>query len=160
MRNPYSTQIFRADGKNTFVEVLNSSFPIGKVQIVFVEYDPQTNKQTKRLDIYIDALAAVALSEHILSGSFANMVEKAKITKTFNGAAVSNYTSYFLDMGGVSEAKVEAHFNDYVAKYPFLQRGQAISRQLKIQAGQKYPWVLRAEYGPGKSNETSVAPIT
>jgi hypothetical protein len=156
MRDSYSTQIFRVDGKNSFMEVLNVAFPIGKVQFNFVEYDEKTNKQTKKLDIYMDALQAVALAERILSGDFAKMVADAKAAKKFNGLMVNNYTSFFTDMGGISEEKVAKKLEDYQKQYPFLQEGQAISRQFKIQTGSKYPWVLRAEYGPGKSSDTGL----
>jgi hypothetical protein len=156
MKEVYSTQIYRVDGKNSFMEVLNVAFPIGKVQFNFVEYDETTNKQTKKLDIYMDVLQAVSLAERILNGEFARMVESAKATKKFNGAMVTNYTSFFTDMGGISEEKVEKKFEEYQAQYPFVQKGQAISRQFKIQTGSKYPWVLRAEYGPGKSSDTGL----
>ena len=154
MRDSYSTQIFRVDGKNSFVEVLNVAFPIKKVQINFVEYDPnQNNKQTKKLDMYMDFWLANSLAERVLSGSFAAMIEKAKAEGRFNGSAITAYTSFFTDMGGVSEEKVAKNFSHYKEKYPFLQQGMAISRQLKIQTGTKYPYVLRAEYGPGKSSD-------
>ena len=156
MRDSYSTQIFRVDGKNSFMEVLNIAFPIGKVQFNFVEYDEKTNKQTKKLDIYMDALQAVALAERILSGDFAAMVQNAKTSGKFNGMNVTTYTSFFTDMGGISEDKVAKKLEDYQKQYPFVKEGQAISRQFKIQTGSKYPWVLRAEYGPGKSSDTGL----
>jgi hypothetical protein len=156
MRDSYSTQIFRVDGKNSFMEVLNVAFPIGKVQFNFDEYDEKTNKQVKKLDIYMDALQAVALAERILSGDFAAMVQNAKTAGKFNGMTVSTYTSFFTDMGGISEEKVAKKFEDYQKQYPFVKEGQAISRQFKIQTGSKYPWVLRAEYGPGKSSDTGL----
>jgi hypothetical protein len=138
------------------MEVLNIAFPIGKVQFNFVEYDEKTNKQTKKLDIYMDALQAVSLAERILSGDFAAMVNAAKTSGKFNGMTVSTYTSFFTDMGGISEEKVAKKLEDYQSQYPFVKEGQAISRQFKIQTGSKYPWVLRAEYGPGKSSETGL----
>lgn len=156
MRDTYSTQIYRVDGKNSFMEVLNVAFPIGKVQFNFVEYDEKTNKQTKKLDIYMDVLQAVALAERILSGDFSNTVSAAKSSGKFNGMNVTNYTSFFTDMGGISEEKVEKRLEEYQKLYPFVQPGMAISRQFKIQTGQKYPWVLRAEYGPGKSSDTGL----
>jgi hypothetical protein len=138
------------------MEVLNIAFPIGKVQFNFVEYDEKTNKQTKKLDIYMDALQAVALAERILSGDFAAMVQNAKTSGKFNGMNVTTYTSFFTDMGGISEEKVAKKLEDYQKQYPFVKEGQAISRQFKIQTGSKYPWVLRAEYGPGKSSDTGL----
>lgn len=156
MRDSYSTQIFRVDGKNSFMEVLNVAFPIGKVQFNFVEYDEKTNKQTKKLDIYMDVLQAVALAERILSGDFAATVNAAKAAGKFNGMNVTTYTSFFTDMGGISEEKVAKKLEEYQKQYPFVKEGQAISRQFKIQTGSKYPWVLRAEYGPGKSSDTGL----
>lgn len=154
MKEAYSTQIFRLDGKNSFMEILNSAFSIKKVQFNFIEYDPNdNNKQTKKLEIYMDVLQAVALAERILSGEFASMVEKAKATGRFGGFNITQYTSYFTDMGGVSEEKVAKNFSSYKERFPFLQPNQAISRQFKIQTGSKYPWVLRAEYGPGQSSD-------
>ena len=52
-KNRYDSQIFRVDGKNCFFEVLNSAFPIGKVQMNFVEYDEKTKKQTKKLNFML-----------------------------------------------------------------------------------------------------------
>ena len=154
MKEAYSTQIFRLDGKNSFMEILNSAFSIKKVQFNFIEYDPNdNNKQTRKLEIYMDVLQAVALAERILSGEFASMVERAKTAGKFGGFNVTQYTSFFTDMGGVSEEKVAKNFAAYKERFPFLQSGQAISRQFKIQTGSKYPWVLRAEYGPGQSSD-------
>ena len=148
MRNTYSSQIARIDGKNVFVEVLNGAFSIGKLQMNFIEYDEQTNKQTKKLDLYIDALLAVSLAERILNGEFQRYVAEVKTS-----GKATQWTSYFTDMGGISEDKVAAKFDEFAEKYPFLKKGDAISRQLKVQTGNKYPWVLRAEYGPGKSSD-------
>ena len=137
MRNTYSSQIARIDGKNVFVEVLNGAFSIGKLQMNFIEYDEQTNKQTKKLDMYIDALLAVSLAERILNGEFQRYVAEVKAS-----GKATQWTSYFTDMGGVSEDKVAAKFDEFAEKYPFLKKGDAISRQLKVQTGNKYPWVL------------------
>lgn len=156
MREKYSTQIARFDGKNCFVEVLNSAFPIGKVQLNFCQYDGTTNAMTKRLDVYIDVNRMLVLANDVLTGNLSRMVEHAKKTGTFEGQTVSDYTSYFTDMGGVSEDKVQKKLADYQKQYPWVQSGKGISRQMKIQAGQKLPWILRAEYGLGVSNETGL----
>ena len=39
MRTKYSSQVYRADGAGKFVEVLNSAFPIDKVQLNAIEED-------------------------------------------------------------------------------------------------------------------------
>jgi len=156
MREKYSTQIARFDGKNCFVEVLNSAFNIGKVQLNFCQYDETTKAMTKRLDIYVDINRMLVLCNDILTGNFAKIVEHAKKTNSFEGREVNDYTCYFTDMGGISEDKVNKKLSDYQKTYPWVQSGKGISRQFKIQAGQKMPWILRAEYGLGVSSETGL----
>ena len=156
MREKYSTQIARFDGKNCFVEVLNSAFNIGKVQLNFCQYDETTKAMTKRLDIYVDINKMLVLCNDILTGNFAKIVEHAKKNNNFEGREVNDYTCYFTDMGGISEDKVNKKLGDYQKTYPWVQSGKGISRQLKIQAGQKMPWILRAEYGLGVSSETGL----
>lgn len=158
MRDSLSTQIFRADGKNVFMEVVNAALPIKKFQFNFIEYDPNTNKQTQRLDIYMEALRAATLAERILNGEFNRAVMKAKKEGVMDGETIqiNDFTSYFTDMGGLSEEAVAKRFNDLHEKYPFVQQGLAVSRQLKVQAGKKSPWILRAEYGLGKSSDTGL----
>lgn len=156
MREKYSTQIARFDGKNCFVEVLNSAFNIGKVQLNFCQYDEKTKAMTKRLDIYVDVNRMLVLCNDILTGNFAKIVEYAKKTNNFEGREVNDYTCYFTDMGGISEDKVQKRLAEYQKTYPWVQSGKGISRQLKIQAGQKMPWILRAEYGLGVSSETGL----
>lgn len=160
MREKYSTQIARFDGKNCFVEVLNSAFNIGKVQLNFCQYDEKTKSMTKRLDIYIDVDRMLVLCNDILTGNFAKIVEHAKKTGKFDGRDVNDYTCYFVDMGGISEDRVQKKLTEYQKSYPWVQAGKGISRQFKIQAGQKLPWILRAEYGLGASSETGlIAPV-
>lgn len=156
MREKYSTQIARFDGKNCFVEVLNSAFSIGKVQLNFCQYDEKTKAMTKKLDIYVDVQKMLVFCNDVLTGNFNKIVEHAKKTNNFNGATVNDYTAYFLDMGGVSEDKVQKNLAKYQKDYPWVQSGKGISRQLKIQAGSKMPWILRAEYGLGVSSDTGL----
>lgn len=161
-KEKYSTQILRIDCKNGFFEVLNDMFqaPFNKVHINFVTYDEQTKKQTRSLNIYLDIGKTLLLCNDILSGKLNATVKKAKTTGNFNNVPINDFTAYFLDLGGISEQKVASKIDSYTAKHPWLQPGTALSRQFKIQAGQKMPWVFRAEYGPGRSNETGlIAPI-
>lgn len=146
-------QICRIDGKNSFVEVLADALNIDKFAFNFAQYDENTHKQTALLPVYVDALEAVALAERILNGEFNREIKAAQKEGTFNGKPVNDYTPFFTVMGGIKEASIEKNFDEMKKQYPFIQRGQAISRQLKIQRGQKYPYVLRVEYGPGKSDD-------
>lgn len=153
MRDHAIKQIYRVDGKNSFVEVLADALNIDKFQINFVQYDESTHKQTASLPMYVNALSLVALAERILNGEFNREIKAAQKDGTYQGKQVNDYTSFFTVMGGIKESVVEAHFDDMKKRYPFIQKGMAISRQLKIQRGQKYPYVLRVEYNTGKSDD-------
>lgn len=157
-KEKFSTQILRIDCRNGFFEVLNDMFqpPFNKVHMNFVTYDEHTKKQTKSLNIYLDIGKTLLLCNDILSGKLSATVKKAKSTGNFNNAPINDFTSYFLDLGGVNEQKISSRFENYSSKHHWLQPGNALSRQFKIQAGQKMPWVFRAEYGPGRSNETGL----
>jgi len=156
----YSNQIIRFDGLNVFMEVLSSAFPIGKVQINFCSYDEKTHKQKNKLEIYLDMDRAMVLADDILSGRLDETIKNAKATKTFEGRPVSNYTSYFVDMGGIvfnRNGKLdEARFNKYKTSYDWIVKDKAISRQLKLQESTKYKYMLRAEYGLGNVNQTGL----
>lgn len=154
----YSSQIYRVDCKNGFFEVLNSMFqaPYNKVQFNFVTYDEQTKKQLKNLGVYMGIDKTLLLCNDILSGKLNSIVVKARTENSFNGQPLTDYTSFFTEMGGTAEAGVQKKFDHYKAKHPWLQPGMAISRQFKIQAGQRMPWIFRVEYGPGKSNATGL----
>lgn len=155
-RDKYSTQIARFDGRNVFVEVLNNAFQIGKVQMNFIEYDGSTNKQKRKLDLFMDIGKALVLSQDILSGKLAKTIELAKRDGTFEGKAVNDYTSYFTDMGGQNEEKVKRNLAKLSKDYSWLTEGMALSKQFKIQAGKKIPWIFRAEYGVGETNSTGL----
>lgn len=151
-RNPM--QIFRIDGKDSFVEVLGGMIDKGKVQINFVEYDPKNgNKQTAIINTYINLPQFMGFVEGVLSGEFRQRIEAAKEAKYLDGQQVNQYTSYFASMGGVNEDSVAKNFETHKAMYPWLEQGQAISRQFKVQTGSKYPYVLRGEVGVGKTND-------
>ena len=107
-KNRYDSQIFRVDGKIVFLK-FEFAFPIGKVQMNFVEYDEKTKKQTKKIELYVDVKRALVLANDIITGEFAEIVKKAKAEGKFNGSPVNSYTSYFIDMGGVNEEKVKSN---------------------------------------------------
>lgn len=153
MKEKYSNQIARFDSKNAFLEVLNSAFSIGKVQINFCSYDEGTKSQTKKLPIYVDVAKMLVLCNNILNGSFQASVAEGKKNGKFNGLDVNDYTSFYVDMGGINEVKVKEKFDEYKKAYPWIQDGKAIARQFKVQTGRNAAWILRAEYGLGISND-------
>ncbi len=166
MAEKYDSQIIRFDSASSFFEVLNSALPIGKLQINFINYDKTTNKQKDKLEIYMDTWRAVALADDILSGRLDDFIAKSEAKGSFNDPytgqfqKVSQYSSYFTDMGGIKFHKGgkfdEARFNKYKAQFAWMEKDKDISRQLKIQKSTKYKYVLRAEYGLGHEDENGL----
>lgn len=154
MRKKYSSQIYRADGRSQFVEILNSAFPIDKAQINAIEYDKATNKTTTKLPIYVDVNKLMVFARDVESGQFQAKVQAAIADGKWNGVPINSYTSYFVDMGGIDEEGVKKRWDSLHDLYPFLQEGMAISRQLKVQKASKpgIDWIFRVEYGPGRSD--------
>lgn len=169
MAEKYNSQILRIDtrdkdGSNIFLEVLNSAFSIGKVQINFGKNDATTNKQICRLDLYIDTPKALGLCNMLLNGVIDERIANAKKVGKYNGQPVSGFTSYWTDMGGICFHEKDGSFNE--AKrvqydktkemFPWLTEDKDISRQLKIQESTNYKYMLRAEYNTGKSDENGL----
>ena len=169
MSEKYDTQILRIDtrdkdGSNVFMEVLNSAFPIGKVQINFGKNEAGTNKQICRLDLYIDMGKALALSQMLIDGTLDRRIENAKKTGYYNKQKVNNYTSYWTDMGGINfhdksgafNSFKQAQFDKMTEMFPWLTKDKDISRQLKIQESTSYKYMFRAEYGLGHADENGL----
>lgn len=158
MRKDYENyQIFRLDGKNVFFEVLRSAFPIGKVQINFIEYDPNNgNKQIKNIQTYMDIPKFLVFANDVLSGKMAHLAKKAKEEKVKNN---KKYCSeVFGDMGGIPAEKVQEkikleHLKGKKAFNFDVPEGMAISRILYLTPGEKQPWILSGQLGLGKENE-------
>lgn len=143
-KNFRNAQIFRADGKGVFMEVLNSAFRIGKVQINFIQYDTGTNKQQKRIDTFLDVDDALLLCQDILTGKMSGLSKKAKDLATEKGY---KYASYIYQKQGGVHATTLAKRNQTRAD------GKALGREFKITPGSSQPWILSAEQGPGKELE-------
>ena len=95
----------------------------------------------------------LALTNEIMCGNLQKKIAYAKRTGKFNGVSINDYTAYYLNMGGIKEQRIIDKFNDYKASFPWVVKGKGISRQFKIQSGKKYPYLLRAEYSIGQSDE-------
>lgn len=143
-KNPQ--QLLKVSGKDTFVEVLNNFFSIGKVGITFAKYDekkPQGERMTDTITLYLDFEKALLLSKDILSGKIAALAEKEKASgKRYPGAI-------YTDMGGTSASAL-------AAKGKAREDGGAESRQFKIQPGSKVPFMLVGERGRGEENATGL----
>lgn len=143
-KNPQ--QLLKVSGKDTFVEVLNNGFEIGKVMINFAKYDenkPQGERMTDNVTIYMDMDKALLLAKDILSGKIAALAEKEKAGgKKYPGAI-------FTEMGGTSAAAL-------ANKGKSRPDGGSESRQFKIQPGSKVPFMLVGERGRGEENATGL----
>ncbi len=131
-------QIYRADGRNTFVEITTYAMAIDKVFINFVEYDKaaQAGQRMKAsIGIYMGMFEAQVLSRDIMSGRIPQM------GKLVLEAAKANGQTYpkpvFTKQGGTSAKS---------------NNGQAISRILELAPGSRQPWILCAKQG--KAHET------
>lgn len=143
MKQKNPNQIIRLDGKNVFLEVMNSAFEIGKVNINFIEYDVNQEKNSRikqSIPIYIDMDKMLVLINDILSGRISALAkaEKAKGNKWAN--------AIYTDLGGVSAKNLEA-------RGKARPDGMSLSRQFKITPGDKMPWILSGEMGAGKEND-------
>lgn len=132
-------QIVRIDGKNCFVEVLDSAFAIEKVQINFISYDDKTNKQVAMIPFYLDFSDFFVLETDVLSGKIAALadLEKKKGNKYPN--------HIYMQQGGVSAANLKKRGQERAD-------GMSLSRQFKIIPGNKYPFMVQGEQGKGEEN--------
>lgn len=150
MKERNEKQIIRFDGKNVFMEVMNSAFEIGKVQMNFIEYDEKLeigNRQTKNIPIYMDIPKALALIHNILSGQMHKLAAEAKETAKKGGYRYCK--EIFIDLGGVSAETLAKRGKS-------RPDGLALSRQFKIIPGDKLPWIFQAEIGAGEESETGL----
>jgi len=139
-------QIIRIDGKNLFLEILNSSFEIDRVHLNFVQYDQAQatgSRIVANIPIYLEFAEFLALSEDVIMG----FLQAKAAAIAAESAATKQYPKpAFIAMGGTS-AKVLAKRGQARAD------GMSESRQFKITSGTKYPFLLTAESGAGKEDE-------
>lgn len=141
------SQIVRKDGKNCFVEVLSDSFAINRVRFNFCTYDMSAasgSRITSTISIFLPfdefyrIYNDIAVTRVLLSTLAANL-EAAKKSGSYPVPII-------LNMGGRS---VSSLANSGAAR----PDGMALSRQMKLMAGDKFPVLLQAESGPGEQNE-------
>ncbi|MFF2531459.1 hypothetical protein ACFVS2_21365 [Brevibacillus sp. NPDC058079] len=150
-------QIIRLDGKNVFLEVMNSAFGIGKIQINFQEYDASQekgNRIKKDISIFFSADKFLVLANDLLSGRLTALAKKSKEDalklqedNKKKGIDRKVYAKeIYMDQGGTSAARL-------AAKDKSRPDGKSEARLLKITPGESMPWLMVAELGPGEENE-------
>ncbi|WP_234978488.1 hypothetical protein [Bacillus tuaregi] len=133
-----------------FLEVLNNAFQIGKVQINFLEYDVTKDKGERiknEISVYVNIDKFLLLANDTLNGRI-----NALSTKAREEQQKGNYKyckEIWSDMGGRPS---------HVLKEKGEERpdGKSLSRQMKITPGDKVPWIISAESGPGELTETGL----
>lgn len=143
-KNPQ--QLVKVSGRDTFVEVMNDAFGIGKVMINFAKYNDKNaagSRITDQIGIYMNLDEALVLCHDILSGKISGLakIEKDKGNK-YPGAI-------FTKLGGTS-AKALA------SRGKSRPDGMSESRQFKIQPGARADFMLIGEKGKGEENATGL----
>lgn len=145
-----SNQIIRIDGKNVFLEVLNNAFQIGKVQINFIEYDVTKDKGERirnEIAIYVDTDKFLVLTTDVLSGRISALAAKARKEQQKGGYKYCK--EIWSDLGGISAELLKRRGKE-------RSDGKSLSRQIKLTPGDKAPWIVSAETGPGELTETGL----
>lgn len=141
-------QVFRIDGRNVFVEILRSAFTIGKVQLTFVEYDPnKDNRQIKNIPIYMNIEDFLVFAQDVLSGRISVLGKQSKEKAVTSG---SSYPApVYQDLGGVTSFRVKTQKKKYSFEIP---DGYAVSRIMYLTPGNKADWMLSGQVGLGKES--------
>lgn len=143
-RNPQ--QLIKVSGKDTFVEVLNNPFEIGKVLFNFAQYDekaPAGSKIKGQIPMYMDMEEALVFCHDIISGKLPQL---AKIEKDKG----SKYPKeVYKKQGGTSAARLKSSGKE-------RPDGMAESRVMKVAPGSKVDFMLTAEKGKGEENATGL----
>lgn len=143
-KNPQ--QLMKVSGKDTFVEVLNNPFEIGKVLFNFAQYDekaPAGQKIKGEIPMYMDLEEAMVFCHDIVSGKIPQL---AKIEKD-KGAKYPK--EVYKKQGGTSAARLKASNKS-------RPDGMAESRVMKLSPGAKADFMLTAEKGKGEENATGL----
>lgn len=133
-------QVVRIDGKNCFVEVLDSAFAIEKVQLNFISYDEKTNKQIAKIPFYLDFAEFLVLKNDVLNGRMSKLGDEERKKGNKFPSAI------YLQQGGVSATKLKQRGQE-------RPDGASLSRVLKLIPGNRKPFMFQCEQGKGEEND-------
>lgn len=143
-RNPQ--QLMKVSGKDTFVEVLNNPFEIGKVLFNFAQYDekaPAGSKIKGQIPMYMDMEEALVFCHDIISGKIPKLAEAEKA----KGAKFPK--EVYKKQGGTSAARLKASGKERAD-------GGSESRVMKVGPGAVAEFMMTAEKGKGEENATGL----
>jgi hypothetical protein len=150
MRKKSEQQIIRFDGKNVFVEVTNFAFSIEQVELGFYEYDANQERNSRikqKVITYLSFADFLVLANDVLSGRMSKLAASEKQRKEDSKDRYAR--AIFTSLGGVSKEKLQAKGKERAD-------GMALSRQIKITPGDRVPWILSGEQGPGEETATGL----
>ena len=124
-----SDKFHQVFGKGSRLELMERGFNIGKLNMRFQKFDPQTNKQLSYIDFYMDIHKALVMAYDIMSGRYAAIAKKKQETNPGEIVEVHKIP------GGQSAEK--ANRPDKKPLY----------REFVINKGKL--WMLKATAGPG-----------
>lgn len=144
-------QIIRKDGANTFVEILSSGFPIGKVLMNFIQYDKNAaagSKQTAVIKVYFDFSAFYQLTQDLVVNQ--KILKRAHAEgKKAKDSGSNYYNGVTLYQGGTSATQLQRQNRS-------RQDGKSESRMCYVKIGDKKPILLMAQQGAGVESETGL----
>lgn len=143
-------QLIKFSGKTQFFEVMANCLRFEKIFINFVQYDEGQDageRVQSQAQFYLDIWDAHVLAKDIFSG---RMVALANHSRKKAEKEESKYPqSIFVRMAGVSATQLKE-------KGKPRSDGMSLARQFKITPGNKLPWIVSGESGPGEESDTGL----
>lgn len=142
-------QIYRMDGTNCFLEVLNDCFPINKVHIGFNAYNTNNepgSRITKSVHIYISINKFLLWQKNMLNGTIPRLAEESK-KKADAESARLNRT---IDSKPILQVLGGTSASDLANSGHPRADGKCLSRIFELSIGSKKPYIMIAKSGPGR----------
>jgi len=139
-------QITRLDAAGCFVESLCDAFPIGKLHLTFARYDltkPKGQRQTDRIDIYLDVGEFLELNQKVCSGELLHLWKLKQDGKM--------EAPLFIHRGGIKAEKLEKQGKR-------RKDGRSLSRVAQLVPGKTRDLMFIADSGPGDVEGTLIVP--
>lgn len=143
-------EIAQISTNSVFLKLKANTFGIEKVQLSFVHFDSQTNKQINAIEMYLSFDEFTYLYDMITTNKLARLRQKSLIKQKQLQEKYPDVI-YKGPLGGVHE--------ETVIKRNLRNDGKAISRHFTIQAGKKYDYIIQAKQGAGRTENKLIVPV-